>query len=143
MSSAPTQLKINWTKPRANEDAMGIERSRWEGARQRVRRDVGVQGVHALLATELGSGDGQERGCKNRSGFGEVERRRFSLSKQALPVGLWEPSAGTRERIGREAAHRRFPRGGARSQTGRTAITTICPRWQTGQSRRDLPVSFS
>jgi len=68
---------------------------------------------------------------------------RFFCDKPDLAVGLSEASAETRARIGREPSHEPSPRGGARLEAASMAITTICPRWQTGQARRDCPVSFS
>ena len=66
---------------------------------------------------------------RSRSGVAGVEVScRFCFGKQDLTVGLLEPSAGTEVRIGCEPFHQWFPTGGAGLETGRMAITTICPR---------------
>ena len=62
---------------------------------------------------------------------------------QTPPVG-WEVASARRGPRGdEEAGHRGPPRGGARKAAGSVPIRTIWPRWQTGHSRSEIPVSAS
>jgi len=58
------------------------------------------------------------------------------------PRACGQRSANHTKNLGRGVCHD-IERGGARPAAGRTAIATMRPAWQTGHSRRDLPVSFS
>jgi hypothetical protein len=140
--SALAELKIGWTKPRANEGAMGIECSGRGGDNRRGPSEVSVTGAHAFAGAAFfrwWRSRCQERSARWPEGCRAPSS--FFCKRQEFRAGLGKPCEGTIGRVGAGPAHERSPQGGARSEAGRTAITTICPRWQTGHSRRDLPVS--
>jgi hypothetical protein len=53
MLGAPAELKISCTKPRANEEAMGIESVVWGGEKRCVLGKVGVGATCGLLSADL------------------------------------------------------------------------------------------
>src|SRR5215472_3655221 len=144
MLVAPAELKIDGTKPRANEGAMGIECSGRGGDTRRAPSEVSVSGAHAVAGATFSQ---WWRSCRPESSapgaVGYPAPSLFLCRKQDFPVGLGKPSEGTIGRVCAGPSQKKSPQGGARSEAGRRAITTICPRWQTGHSRRDLPLSFS